>query len=117
MAKLFGVDEIELKPGVTEEEFESFLKEETTLEWVSDLHSVGWYPHIVKGVAGDRDGKYLLLMEVESVETRDRFYADEISEDIKQWFETHPSVGKFWEKFGTLTTKEGVHETNYVELD
>lgn len=31
MAKVFNISSLELKPGVTEEEFENFLKEESTL--------------------------------------------------------------------------------------
>ena len=118
MAKVFNITSLELKPGVTEEDFESFLKEESTLGFFSDTNSIGWYSHVVKGIRGDRDGKNLILTEVESVESLDRFHPDdgEVTEDIKQWLETHPDVGNFWKKIKNLTDFEGIN-TVYIELD
>lgn len=58
-------------------------------------------------------------MEVESVETQQRYYPDdgEVTQDVKQWYEAHPNVGNFWEKLKKLTNFESATYTEYVELD
>lgn len=66
MAKVFGINLIALRPGVQGAEFERFVKEE--------IHSFQWPQGVrlllLKGERGDREGKYLMMLEFESVARR-----------------------------------------------
>ncbi len=71
MPKVYGLHLFMLRPDVTQEAFEQFVTEE--------LYQLpmppGWTFHLLKGDKGDRAGKYLLMIEIESVEARDRLTA------------------------------------------
>lgn len=110
MAKLFGVHEIELKPGVTEEEFEAFM---STVMAIPDMTN-----HVLKGIRGERKGKYLILAEAKRVEDRDQWFTDEddLNEAGIQWFEDHPDVARWFEKLDTLCSGFGGVFTDYVEF-
>jgi len=69
MPKVFSTWVITLRPGVTEGEFEQFLR-----EWDPAAPLPGTRPRILKGERGEGLGKYLMLNEFESVETRDRYF-------------------------------------------
>ncbi len=69
MAKVFGMHMIMLHPGVEEEDFEKFMTE--VMPKMSFWE--GWKGYLLKGDRGDREGKYLWLIEIDSVEARDRF--------------------------------------------
>jgi hypothetical protein len=68
MAKVLGVHEIELRPGISGEDFERFFQEKVA----SMPLPAGWRQYLLKGNRGDRMGKYLLIIEADSVEVRDR---------------------------------------------
>jgi hypothetical protein len=82
MAKVFGVHPFSLKYGVKPEDFERFVKEE--VPQLPALEGVTLY--ILKGDRGDRGGKYLMLIETESVELRDRYWPtpDTISDEANK---------------------------------
>lgn len=86
MAKVLGMHTLELKPGCDANEFEQFVIEEV----VPVYRKVpGQTVHLLKGDRGERAGKYLLLIELESVERRDHIYplVEEgwgIAEDVQQ---------------------------------
>jgi hypothetical protein len=63
MTKVFGLHEIELQPGVEPEEYERVFAEEIA----SSFTLPGWKTHLLKGERGTRDGKYLVLLEIESL--------------------------------------------------
>jgi hypothetical protein len=69
MAKVFGMHMIVLNPGVAEEEFEKFMTE--VMPAMQPFE--GWKYYLLKGNRGDREGKYPWLIEIDSVEARDRF--------------------------------------------
>ena len=69
MAKLFGMHTIELHSGVKPEDFERFVVE----EYYPSQHWPGVVSHVLKGDRGEREGKYLVMLEFESAESRDRF--------------------------------------------
>ena len=84
MAKVYGMHAIELKPGVSEQDFEAFICNE-----VIPVYRVvpGQTVHLFKGDRGERSGKYLMLIELESQERRDHIYppvGDEwgVAEDV-----------------------------------
>jgi hypothetical protein len=68
MAKVFGMHMIVLNPGVDTDEFEKFAAEAVPgmTPWE------GWKGYLLKGDRGDREGKYMWLIEIDSVEARDR---------------------------------------------
>ena len=68
MGKIYGLHSLELRPGVTGEEFERFLA--GSLEQLPTLP--GWRIALLKGERGDQVGQYLALVEVDSIEARNR---------------------------------------------
>ena len=72
MPKLFGLHEIELQPGVEPDEYERFFAEEVA----PTVELQGWKTHLLRGDRGERAGKYLVLLEIESLEARDRYCPD-----------------------------------------
>src|SRR5262245_32777538 len=82
MAKVFGIHEIELRPGVKEEDFERFIAEEA-------MHLPpfqGWTFSFAKADRGVRTGKYAVIFEIESVAARNRYApeSDTGSEEAQQ---------------------------------
>ena len=69
MAGVFAIHDLELKPGVTEEELQKFSE-----EFVVIYRVPGQEIHLLKGDRGERAGKYALLVEFDSVETRERYF-------------------------------------------
>jgi hypothetical protein len=100
---------VALKPGVKAEDFEKFVIEEVYP--VAELEGMEFY--LLKGDRGDREGRYLTLYKLESVETRDRLFPSpgEWSEAIQQFIETHAALYEKWE---TFATPENVIYTDYV---
>jgi hypothetical protein len=61
---------VKLRPGVTVEQFERFLKE----DWVEVFSSTpGMSSYVLKGIDGAEVGHYLLVVEFDRVETRDLY--------------------------------------------
>ena len=71
MARLFRVFPVKLRPGVTADEFERFLKE----DWVEVFSSApGVRSYVLKGNQGVEVGRYRLVIEFDRVETRDLYW-------------------------------------------
>jgi hypothetical protein len=68
MARLFGMHVLELKPGVSAQEFERFLKD----EW-RPFTLAGVKNNVVKADRGSDLGRYLFVLETDSA-TRDRYW-------------------------------------------
>ena len=116
MPKLFGLHEIELQPGVEPDEFERFFAEELAPSPMVP----GLKVHLLKGDRGERAGKYLVLLEIESVETRDRYFprpgAGVESEEFTQFLEQHPETAAAfdkWQKMSPFGSETEVY-TDYV---
>ncbi|MDZ4718007.1 MAG: hypothetical protein SH847_06010 [Roseiflexaceae bacterium] len=88
MTRIIGIHEYELKPGVTESEFEQAMK------ILLDLPIYpGWRVSLIKSDRGTRSGKYGLLFEIESVEARARIVTDDgETEESKQFDASHPET-------------------------
>ena len=71
MAKVVVIVELELLPEVTSEDFERFIAEELTPMQAQPGVRARW----MRGIDGERDGKYLLLMDVESVERHEQLFS------------------------------------------
>ena len=83
MSKVLGMHKLELKPGVDEREFEDFICNQ-----IIPLYRVvpGQTIHLLKGDRGERNGKYMVLIELESPARRDHIYPAEggIADDVVQ---------------------------------
>jgi hypothetical protein len=103
MAKVFGMHEIELRPDVKPEEYEQFFTQEIAHLPVFP----GWKAYLLKADRGERAGKYLLMYEVESVETRDRYFPrpDEQSEEVQRFLEQHSEVAAAMQKSSAFETE------------
>lgn len=118
MTRVFGMHEIELNPGVKGEDFESFFFNEVVK---APLYP-GWKAQLLKGDRGERKGKYVMLIEIESVEARDRFAPahNQGSEELDQFAEQHKDeLEPVFQKWGTLSpTQVGVNSiyTDYLVL-
>jgi len=99
MSKVFGMHMIALRPGVKAEDFEKFVTEEV----YPLLSRAGLEVYLLKGDRGDREGKYLVMWEFESVEARDRLSPSpgQMSEEAQQLFEPFAPVFEKWETFAT----------------
>jgi len=83
MAKVFGMHALELQPGCDENEFEEFMRK----DFLPSYSKVtGQTAHLLKGDRGERTGKYLVLIELESPERRDEIYPSEgvVADDVVQ---------------------------------
>lgn len=112
MAKVFGMHTVELRPGVDEAEFEQFVLEEVA----PSVNIPGWKLHLLKGERGERAGKYVLMLEVENLDARNRYYPaqDQPTEEAQR---EGAALQQVWEKWGTYaTTTPGVDtvHTDYV---
>ena len=109
MSKVFGMHMFALLPGAKADEFEKFVREE-----LNPLLSLeGWKSYLVKGDRGDREGKYLWMIEFESVEVRDRLFPSpgEVSKEAQQAFE---ALAAPFEKWATFATPVDSVSTDYV---
>ena len=109
MSKVFGMHMIALHPGVKAEDFEKYVMEEVYPVPTPE----GSKYYLLKGDRGDREGKYLWMMELESVEARDRLFPSpgEMSKEAQQFFEAQAVVA---EKWATFATPMDVIYTDYV---
>lgn len=110
MAKIYGISPIELCEGVKSEDFEAF--------WLSEYGPqgaiLGWTSHLLKGDRGERVGKYTVMWEIPSIETRDRITSadNNLTELGKQLLGTH--FDKMNEKLSKFVTHWAF--TDYIEL-
>src|SRR5258706_3571354 len=105
MAKIFGMHMIGLRTGVKDEDFEKFFREKV----VPLTFPPGWKTYLLKGERGDRKGKYLVMVEIESVEARNRFSPtpDQFTEESKRFFEAHPEIQKVFDEWEKLASGIG----------
>jgi hypothetical protein len=110
MAKVFSMHMIALKPGVKAEDFEKFVAEEVYPVYEALPH-VDVY--LLKGDRGDREGKYLAMLEFPSVEARDQAFpsSGEMSAEMLKFVEALAPLAEKWETFATPV---GVIYTDYV---
>lgn len=98
MSKVLGMHQVELKPGVDEREFEDFVCNQ-----VFPVYRMvpGQTVHLLKGDRGERAGKYMVLIELESVERRDQIYppTGSVAKDVEQLV---GNVDAIFEKLSTF---------------
>ena len=119
MGKVYGVHEIELHPGVSEESFVQFFNQELAKAYTE----IGWKLMLLKGDRGQRLGKYAVLFEIESRQARDRFSpAQNVeSEEAKRWDAEHKQLFEDmtnkWNSFSPTDLDTHLEYTDYEVLE
>jgi hypothetical protein len=104
MARLIGIHQVELKPGVTEEEFIEAVNAFYRIDQVEGPN--GWFVAPLKSNRGTEVGSYAILFEVESVEVRDRWMADDGPTELaNQFAERHPEFWPAWDHVMSLVVE------------
>lgn len=117
MARVYGFHELALRPGVSEEAFEQFVREK-----LMPLATYpGWSARLLKGDRGERAGQYAILIEIDSTETRDRYFPGSGPSADAQAFRAQQSATwqAVWQEFASYCTAQlGVDTlyTDYIEL-
>ena len=70
MSKVFGIHAITLQPGVTPDAFEQVIAE-ALRQWPE---FEGFTISVAKGDRGVHAGKYIMVYEIESIATRNRYF-------------------------------------------
>ena len=110
MAKVFGIHQLELRNDADAAEFERFVRDEYSA--LPEL--AGWQASIAKGERGENVGKYLLIVEVESLETRNRDIPGDgtFSPEFEQWIAASAALD---EKLNRFLTKAAGMETPFTD--
>ncbi len=111
MRQVLGLHEVELRPGVDPAEYERVFAEEIA----ASTAPPGVNVRLLKGERGVRSGKYLILMELDDVETRDRYFPQpgEESDELGRFMEQHPDTARAWRNATALALGHGT-VTDYV---
>jgi hypothetical protein len=107
MAKIFGFTPLELRPGVDEQEFVKFFNE----QYAPFGARMGWRGYVLKADRGERAGKYAAIWDIPSVEQRNRYIPDEITEETLQLL--GPEFDEMSKKLDTYVTAWPF--TDYIE--
>lgn len=117
MARIMSYHEFELLPGVTEEQFERFIKDEYVPLLSHGRGLPGWKVYFLKGNRGVRDGKYAVVWEIDSKENRDHYFprkngpSPEWHQAVEQLSQAQKTA--FFDKYGTFATPSGETFTDY----
>jgi hypothetical protein len=118
MAKMYCIHSIQLHAEVKAEDFERFAIEKLSKAPIYE----GWKVSLLKGEKGDREGQYLVLFEVESVEARNRVisqqgifteYAQQFLKEHAPFFET---FSQEWAKYSPTFPGKNTIFTDYVVM-
>ena len=95
MGKVYGLHTLQLRPGVTGDDFERFVANNIE-QWPT---IPGWRIALLKGDRGDQVGQYLSLVELDSIEARDRVSPTggmEETEEGRQWVAEVGPLQRLW---------------------
>lgn len=113
MARVLGVHEIELVPGTDPEEFER-----AAAAVLAAGSPDGWRTRFLKGERGPRTDHYLMLLEIDSLEERNRYYPAEgqVAEDVMNEYDRdHPDEAAAWDRLFPMIVDMSA-ATDYVDL-
>ncbi|GAA1998121.1 hypothetical protein [Microbacterium pumilum] len=115
MGKIYGLHSLELRPGVTGEDFERFLTSS-----IAQLPRMpGWRVALLKGDRGDQVGQYLALVEVDSIEARDRVSPGGGLEDTaegRDWLAVAGPILEQWLEYVVHLPGADAPYTDYEEV-
>jgi hypothetical protein len=98
MSRVFGVHVVELRPGVTTEQFEDFALQ-VFLPSLPLRQTPGVAIHLLRGERGERVGKYIVLFEFETLAVRDRYFPKPGTPSAELWPLIKPieTLARTWE--------------------
>jgi hypothetical protein len=111
--KVYGIQTIDLGPGVSAEELEQTLRD----GWASLPKVAGWHMYLLKGKYGQRVGEYVLLVEVDSLELRNQLYPPDgqYTPEVLAFLQAHPEVQAFEDaRMKLMARLAGYSITDYV---
>jgi hypothetical protein len=112
MAKVLGIHEVELPGGADAAEFERRAAAVRGETWPGGIRF-----RFFKADRGRRDGQYLMLIEIDSVEVRDGVFpiGGEDPPEVVAFLEAHPTAGEVWDRLESYvpSINDG---TDYVEI-
>ncbi len=113
MGKIYGLHTIELRPGIPPEEFERFAT-----RTLADMPALpGWRFVLLKGERGERTGTYLVLVEIDSVEARERVHPPSgLSDEAQRWYEQAAPILERWRRYTTHVPGLDAPSTDFHEL-
>ena len=103
MAKVYSLHMIALKAGASGPDFEHFFRQEVE----SAPGPSGLSMRLLKGDRGDREGKYLLMFEFESVERRSQLFpeagpaARQMTDEVMQWMGAASAILAQYSEYAT----------------
>jgi hypothetical protein len=102
MGKVFAIHELELQPDASSVEFEQLMQELLSLP-----QYLGTHTFICRGDRGERDGKYIMLAEIDSIATRNRYWPvhGQLSDEAQAFDAAQPELGPLMAKIGPLLVK------------
>ena len=112
MGKIYGLHPLQLNPGVTGEDFERFAASNIK-QWPS---LPGWRFALLRGDRGDEVGQYLALVELDSIEARDRVSPTgrmEETEEGRQWAIAVGPLMEEWRQY--VTQSPGAADAPYTD--
>ena len=116
MSKILSIHTLKLCPGVSEEEFKTFVTEElSTYFW----HTAGYSHHVLKGSNGNHVGQYILIFCIEGDKARKHYFAPQYIKDAiqKRLHEIHPENQRLMDKLNSMVSGLAVDFTDYVQID
>jgi len=114
-AGVYSLHMLALKAGASRPEFERFFREEIE----SAQAPSGLTLRLLRGDRGDREGKYLLMAEFESVERRYQLYGEagpgarKVSDEVMLWMGAAAPILARWNEY---TTPFDTIFTDYKEV-
>ena len=106
MSKVYSFHMISLKAGARGPDFERYIQ--GVLESWTKLGGLsGMTMRLLKGDRGDREGKYLVMFEFESVERRNQLFpeagpaARQGSAEFRQWMSAQGQALAKWDEYAT----------------
>ena len=113
MAKVLEIHTFDLKPGTGEKTFEEFVMREVLPIY---RRVPGQDAQLLKGDRGERAGKYLMLVEVESVERRNQINPPEGQDAYPEEIQAlMGDVDAIWDRFFSFVEPETSY-TSYAML-
>ena len=108
MAKVIGIHQLELKPGVTDEQAQAMAARMTR-----ELTVPGITTRMAKGDRGPRAGQYLMVFEIDSVERRDRYFPLS-GEQSPEWNQHAAPIAALVEQIEAVFVFPDPNFTDYV---
>ncbi len=112
MARMFSIHLLELRPGVTPDAFEHYMRDAG--EKIPNIP--GSTRYLLKADRGPRTGKYVYLVEFDSQEARDRLWPaeHESTVDGQRYAESIQEHLAKWATLATVPAEEGSVWGDYV---